>query len=63
MAKKLETVFVHKKNDGLELEYRLNYLTDTSKLSSVDKIRIQEWVKLQVRNQLLAFKMQFPEIG
>jgi hypothetical protein len=61
MAKKLESVFISKKRDGIELEYRFNYLSSTE-LTSVEKIRIQEWCRKQVVNQLQAFKMTFPEV-
>lgn len=62
MAKSVETVFVSKKRDGLELEFRLNYFSRNPQLTSVEKIRIENWCRQQVLNNLQAFRMAFPEI-
>lgn len=62
MARKPTRSFVNKKNSGLEINLELFYQHHTE-LTSVDKIRVELWLKSQAGAVLGAFRAEFPEIG
>lgn len=61
MGKKAQRVFVAKKNSGLELNLEFFYIMHTE-VQTVDKIRVEEWLKKRVVSLLTEFHMTFPEI-
>lgn len=57
-----QTIHFSKKNDGQEIELEFMFLAPKN-LSSVDKIRVEAWVRKYGTAMLGAFKMEFPEMN
>lgn len=61
MARKPTRVYASKKNSGLEVTLEFYYQHHTE-LTSVDKIRVELWLKQQAGTILSAFRSEFPNI-
>lgn len=61
MSRKAQRVFVSKKNSGLEINLEFFYNSHTE-VETVDKIRIEEWLKKESLQFLTRFRMTFPQV-
>lgn len=56
---KQQSIHFSKKNDGQEIELEFKFLPSKDS-TSVDRIRVEEWVRKYGTAMLHAFKMEFP---
>lgn len=56
-----QMIHFSKKNDGQEIDMNFSFLAGKD-LTSVDRIRVENWVRKYGTAMLGAFKVEFPEI-
>ena len=59
---KRQSIHFSKKNDGQEIELQFTFLGNRD-ITSVDRIRVETWVRKYGTAMLGAFKVEFPELG
>lgn len=59
---KQQSIHFSKKNDGQEIDLEFKFLAGRD-MNSVDRIRVEEWVRKYGTAMLHAFKVEFPEIN
>lgn len=60
-AKVKQSIHFSKKNDGQEIDLEFRFLAGRG-FTSVEKIRVELWVKQYATNMLTSFKVVFPEM-
>lgn len=57
-----QSIHFSKKNDGQEVDLEFRFLAGRE-FTSVEKIRVELWVKQYATNMLTSFKVVFPDIA